>query len=106
MGNSVVSPPEQGQHVSVRSRQWIVNEVRPSTLLSPALKPTLHGPQYLLTLSSVEDDGLGEELQVIWEVGAGAKVIQNVALPEPSGFDPPGKLDAGQRGQGESGLAH
>jgi hypothetical protein len=48
----------------------------------------------LLTLSSVEDDGLGEELQVIWEIESGAKVIERVALPEPTGFDPPDKLDA------------
>jgi hypothetical protein len=26
------------------------------------------GPQHLVTLASVEDDGLGEELQVVWEV--------------------------------------
>jgi hypothetical protein len=30
-------PPEQGQLVSVRSRQWVVNDVRPSTLPPPAL---------------------------------------------------------------------
>ena len=52
--------PEQGQLVSVRSRPWIVHEVRPSTLPAPALGPTFIGPQNLITLSSVEDDGLGE----------------------------------------------
>src|SRR3954468_7553180 len=94
MAAALPSPPEQGQLVSVRSRQWVVNEVRPSTLPPPALKPTSHVPQHLLTLSSVEDDGLGEELQVIWEIEPGAKVIEKVALPEPTGFDPPDKLDA------------
>jgi hypothetical protein len=94
MSSVAPSLPEQGQLVSVRSRQWIVNDVRPSTLPPPALKPTFHGPQHLLTLSSVEDDGLGEELQVIWEIEPGGKVIEKVALPEPSGFDPPGNLDA------------
>ena len=88
------SLPEQGQLVSVRSRQWLVNDVRPSTLQPPALKPTFSGPQHLLILSSFEDNGLGEELQVIWEIEPGAKVIEKVALPEPSGFDPPDKLDA------------
>jgi len=88
------SPPEQGQLVSVRSRQWIVTDVRPSTLPASALKPAFTGPQHLLTLASVEDDGLGEELQVIWEIEPGAKVIEKVALPEPTGFDPPDKLDA------------
>ena len=94
MSSVVPSPPEQGQLVSVRSRQWIVNDVRPSTLPALALKPVFGGPQHLLTLSSVEDDGLGEELQVIWEIEAGARVIEKVALPEPTGFDPPDKLDA------------
>jgi len=91
---AVISPPEQGQLVSVRSRQWVVNDVRPSTLPGLALKPTFTGPQHLLTLSSVEDDGLGEELQVIWEIEPGARVIEKVALPEPTGFDSPDKLDA------------
>lgn len=50
--------PEQGQLVQVRSRQWIVNEVKPGTLPLPALNPTSNGSQNLLTLSSVEDDGL------------------------------------------------
>ena len=47
-----------------------------------------------MTLSSVEDDGLGEELQVVWEIEPGARVIEKVALPEPTGFDAPDKLDA------------
>lgn len=50
--------------------------------------------QNLLTLSSVEDDGLGEELQVVWEIEPGAQVIERVALPEPTGFDSPVQLDA------------
>src|ERR1700752_5297151 len=94
MGTGVVSPPEQGQLVSVRSRQWVVNEGGASTLPPPALKPTFHGPQHLLTLSSVEDEGLGEELQVIWEIEPGARGVGKVALPEPTGFPPPDKLDA------------
>jgi len=93
MSSVAPSPPEQGQLVSVRSKQWIVNGVQPSTLPAPTFKPTFSGPQHLLTLASVEDDGLGEELQVIWEIEPGAKVIEKVALPEPTGFDPPVKLD-------------
>jgi hypothetical protein len=94
MSTAVTNLPEQGQLVNVRSRQWVVNDVRPSTLPAFVLKPTFNGPQHLLTLASVEDDGLGEELQVIWEIEPGAKVIEKVALPEPTGFDPPDKLDA------------
>src|SRR6476661_3238802 len=88
------SPPAPAPLASVPSRQWVVNDVLPSTLPTVTLKPIFSGPQHLLTLSSVEDDGLGEELQVIWEIEPGAKVIEKVALPEPTGFVPPDKLDA------------
>ncbi len=49
--------------------------------------------QHLVTFSSVEDDALGEELQVIWEIEPGAKIIEKDALPEPAGFDAPARLD-------------
>lgn len=86
--------PEQGQLVQVRSRPWVVNEVKPSNLPSPAMELPVAKTQNLLTLSSVEDDGLGEELQVVWEIEPGAKIIERVALPEPTDFDSPDKLDA------------
>jgi len=88
------APPEQGQLVSVRSRYWIVNEIVPSTLPHDPVRPSLDRGQNLLTLSSVEDDGLGEELQVVWELEPGATVIEKVALPDPTGFDSPDRLDA------------
>ena len=52
-----------------------------------------HG-QHLISLNSVEDDALGEELQVIWELEPGAEIIEKAALPEPTGFDAPERLDA------------
>src|SRR5690606_38253629 len=94
MATATTNVPEQGQLVQVRSRQWVVNEVKPSSLPAVALKPDFAGPQNLLTLSSVEDDGLGEELQVVWEIEPGARVIDRIALPEPTGFDAPDQLDA------------
>ncbi len=87
-------PPEQGQLVHVRSRPWVVTVVKPSSLPTPAMKLPVSSQQNLLTLSSVEDDGLGEELQVVWEIEPGAKVVEKVALPEPTDFDAPEKLDA------------
>ncbi len=94
MSTPAISIPEQGQLVQVRSRPWVVNEVKPSTLLPPALRPPFEGRQHLLTLASVEDDGLGEELQVVWEIEPGARLIEKAALPEPTGFDSPAQLDA------------
>ena len=94
MSTPALNIPEQGQLVQVRSRPWVVNEVKPSTLPPPALRPPFEGRQHLLTLLSVEDDGLGEELQVIWEIEPGARIIEKVALPDPTDFDAPDKLDA------------
>jgi hypothetical protein len=57
--------------------------------------PADSGAQRLVSLSSVEDDALGEELQVIWEIEPGAQVIEKAALPEPTGFDPLSFLQRG-----------
>src|SRR4051812_8620031 len=89
-----MSLPEQGQLVNVRSRRWVVNEVSASTLPNSALVPFASEPQILVSLLSVEDDALGEELQVVWQIEPGAAVVEKVALPEPTGFDPPDRLDA------------
>jgi superfamily II DNA or RNA helicase len=95
MSGIAQSPPEQGQLVNVRQRQYIVSEVAKSTLPATPLKSLNGGGgQHLVTLSSVEDDALGEELEVIWELEPGASIIERVALPEPTGFDPPDRLDA------------
>lgn len=91
---ATMTAPEMGQLVQVRSRPWVVSEVKPSGLPAPVMQSPLGGKQHLLTLSSIEDDGLGEELQVVWEIEPGAKVVEKVALPEPSDFDAPEKLDA------------
>src|SRR5271157_2522559 len=93
MSVGLMSSPEQGQLVSVRSRNWIVNEVVPSTLPTSRLQGIV-APQTLVSLGSVEDDGLGEEIQVVWELELGARLIEKVALPDPTGFDPPDQLNA------------
>jgi hypothetical protein len=90
----IVAPPEQGQLVTVRQRHYVVTEVAKSTLPDRPLKASGNEAQHLITLSSVEDDALGEELQVIWEIEPGAKTIEKVALPEPTRFDDPERLDA------------
>lgn len=79
MVTSVGHVPEQGQLVQVRSRPWVVNEVKPSTLPYPAMELPVAKPQDLLTFSSVEVDGLGEELQVVWEIEPGATISERVA---------------------------
>lgn len=90
----VVSLPEQGQLVEVQQRGYVVTDVRQSTLPPDPLKLHNPTPQYRVALSSSTDDRLGEELQVIWEVGPGAQVVKGSTLPRPDDFDDPDRFDA------------
>jgi SNF2 family DNA or RNA helicase len=90
----ITSVPEQGQIVTVRQRRFVVNDIQKSTLPDDPLMPTLDGAQHLVTLSSIEDDALGETLQVIWEIEPGARIDESIGLPQPNGFDSPERLDA------------
>lgn len=88
--------PELGQLVDVRQRPFVVQSIVAAT---PPIDVLRQGgappPQHLVDLSSVEDDGLGDTLQVIWEVEPGARVRERGQLPTPAnGFDRPVVLDA------------
>jgi hypothetical protein len=72
--------PELGQVVWCRDRVWAVNEVSPSALPPDPIAGTR--PQHLVRMSSIEDDGFGDELSVIWELEAGTRVIPHQELPE------------------------
>lgn len=85
--------PEQGQLVEVRHRQFVVTDVLRSTLPGPGLA-ALARPQHLVMFSSIEDDALVEELQVIWEMESQARVFDQGILPDPTGFDDPNRFDA------------
>ena len=81
--------PEAGQLVDVRNRQWIVADV--DTV------PMARGQseQSLVNLASIDEDALGEELQVIWELEPGAHIIERAGLPDVTGrFDDPAILEA------------
>ena len=86
--------PEQGQLVEVRHRRYIVSEITRSTLPSSTLPEANGNGQTLVSLTSIEDDALGEELQVIWELEPGARSYDQSTLPDVTGFDQPGRLDA------------
>jgi len=85
--------PEVGNLVRVRDRLWAVSDVARSTL-----PPTSSSsrPEHLLDLTSVEDDGYGDTLRVIWEVEPGRQVLRSATLPtpDPGRLDPPERLDA------------
>lgn len=79
--------PEPGQLVEVRRRQWMVADVNAAGLDTGT-------PQHCLSLSSIDEDGLGEELQVVWEIEPGAQVLERAGLPSVTGQDDSDTLDA------------
>ena len=81
--------PEVGQLVSVRRRQWLVADVNSNFIKNKERKHSL------VTLSSIDEDALGEQIEIIWEIEPGAKVMQSAGLPVFNGeFDNSDDLDA------------
>ena len=79
-------PPQPGELCRVRRRLWLVNSSESAADISS--KSTL------VSLVSVEDDSLGEEIQVIWEIEPGAEPIEASALPRATAFDSPDTFNA------------
>jgi hypothetical protein len=88
--------PEAGQLVSVRDRRWVVTDVERSTQPVDVLAGGPRQREHLVTLTSVEDDALGDELRVIWELEQATRILDRAALPvpDPERFDDPARLDA------------
>jgi len=89
--------PEPGQVVNVRGSTWAVADVRQQGLpRSPADDGTAN-LSHVVSLQSLEEDRLGEELAVVWELEVGHTVAPDQGLPElirPDGFDDPNALAA------------
>nr|WP_255415802.1 DISARM system SNF2-like helicase DrmD [Promicromonospora sp. AC04] len=89
--------PEPGQIVQVRGSTWAVADVREQGLLrSPAdeAHPTRN---HVVALQSLDEDRLGEELRVVWELEVGHSVAPDQGLPEriaAEEFDDPNRLAA------------
>ncbi len=86
--------PEPGQIVIVRQRPFVVSDIQTSTLPIPATAQQPVARQHLLRLSSVEDEGLGEELAIVWELEPGAIPVEKTSLPQLNAFDLPRVFDA------------
>lgn len=87
--------PEVGQLVEVRQRRFVVSDVTASTLepslLLTGIQPVRH---HVIGLRAVDDETLGEDVRVVWEIEPNKRVIERATLPTPAGFDPPQRLDA------------
>ena len=94
MTKTLTTIPEIGQIVTVRQRQYVVSEIQRSAIPSEILSSNADNPQHLISLSSIEDDALGETLQVIWEIEPDARINEKSGFPEPTGFDSPKRFDA------------
>jgi superfamily II DNA or RNA helicase len=95
----VTSPPllDLGQLVRVRGQQWVVSNVSLAALPADELAAATLPGRTLVTLTSVSEDDLGEELSVVWEIEPGRAIIPSGALPdvpEPNRWDDPQTLGA------------
>jgi len=86
--------PELGQLVEARRRRWIVSDVHASTFVSGRQDSHRASSQHLVTAKSIEEDALGEDIQVIWELEPGARILEKAGLPRVDEFDEPGRVDA------------
>lgn len=80
--------PEPGQLVEARRRQWIVSAVDGGSTAPGSPK------RHLVRLASIDEDSLGEEVEVVWENEPGAHVIESAGLPRMTGLDDPDMLQA------------
>jgi len=89
--------PEPGQIVNARGSTWAVADVRRQGLpRSPADEGTAQ-LTHVVSLQVLEEDCLGEELAVVWELEVGHMVAPDQGLPEnitADGFDDPNTLAA------------
>ena len=80
--------PEQGQLVQVRHRHYLVQDVWPG-----AAEPS-QPPMHRIRLEALDDDQVGETLDVIWEHEVNAKVHDALGLPRPDAWDPAERFEA------------
>lgn len=88
--------PEPGELVGVRGQQWVVASRSTSSLPQDELAAAVPPGRTLVTLTSVSDDDLGDELTLVWEVEPGREVLPATRLPEvtQTGWDDPETLGA------------
>ncbi len=89
--------PEVGQIVTVRGANWAVVDVQQQGLGRSTADDATAQLQHAVTLQSVQEDRLGHELRVVWELEQGRSALAHRGLPDdidPARFDDPNKLAA------------
>ncbi|MGW3692314.1 DISARM system SNF2-like helicase DrmD [Streptomyces sp. NPDC005149] len=97
--NPVALPavPEPGQVVKVRGSTWAVSDVQRQGLPRSPADEGVAGLSHVVSLQSLDEDRLGQELTVVWELEVGHTVAPNQGLPESvraEAFDDPNTLAA------------
>jgi hypothetical protein len=91
----VPAVPEPGQVVEVRGSTWAVAQVEQQSLPRSPADEAVPGLSHAITLQALDEDRLGEELTVAWELEVGQTVTPAQGLPpliNPDGFDDPNTL--------------
>lgn len=89
--------PEVGSIVEVRGATWAVTDVRGQGISRSPADESRGNQQHVVSLQSLEEDRMGEELSVIWELEVGQTVLPDQGLPDiinADSFDDPNRLGA------------
>ncbi|WP_234341940.1 DISARM system SNF2-like helicase DrmD [Streptomyces sp. NRRL F-4707] len=89
--------PEPGQVVKVRGSTWAVSDILKQGLPRSPADEGVPGLTHVVSLQSLDEDRLGQELTVVWELEVGHTVAPNQGLPETvraEAFDDPNTLAA------------
>ncbi|HAM43686.1 MAG TPA: DNA helicase [Propionibacteriaceae bacterium] len=87
--------PELGQVVEVRGSAWAVTSVQAQGLPRSPADDAIAQLSHVVDLQSLDEDRLGEQLSVVWELEVGHTVTPAQGLPETiytDGFDDPTTL--------------
>ena len=83
--------------MNVRGATWAVADVQAQGLPRSPADEAEAGLAHVVRLQSLEEDRLGQELAVVWELEVGQTIAPDQGLPEtvsPDGFDDPNTLAA------------
>ena len=89
--------PEPGQVVQVRGAVWAVTDVEAQGLLRSPADDGQARLEHVVALQSLDEDRMGEELTVVWELEVGNSVVPDRGLPDTisaEAFDAPDTLGA------------
>lgn len=84
------APPEPGQLVEVRRRQWVVTDVQASAFRATGDA----APQHMVSLAALDEDSFDESLSAVWELEPGARIIETAGLPSVDGWDSCERIEA------------